>query len=255
MFRAPLDRSLKNIAFLFLLLLTFAETQAQKNTYHPDQRYPVDQLREDFQILHTAFYREHPGWGKYHPEDSMETWFQETAGQIDRPMTELEFRRLLYPLIARLGCGHTRIRPSRAYLKYEKKRRKAKELRQLLPFQAQKIDSRLIVLYGFTKDSSLLLPGTEILAIDGLAASEIMAKIQSRFPSDGYNQSHKEKAINLDFNAFYRSHFGECQEFDLTFRQPEGDTLRLKLPAFSLLPKPTGRQRKKRSHSQKLKTA
>ncbi len=217
---------------LLVLLFSLGEMAAQKKSFDPQQLYSAAELQEDFRVLRMAFEGEHPAWGLYHPADSMSAWFEAVAGQLKAPMTEPAFRRLLYALNARLGCGHTRIVFPKAYLKYFKQNRKSDYQYQRLPFQARKVEGRLLVLFAFTADSTRLTPGTEILSINGKKAAQVMNEMESMFPSDGYNQSHKERVINLNFTSFYYNYYGEVAEFDLEVKSPEGKVERFSAPAF-----------------------
>lgn len=221
---------LKNTTLLCLLISLAFSALAQKE-YQPDKVYTVEQLQEDFQIFQTAFMDTHPAWGHYHPVDSMTAWFEATKEKLNVPMTELTFRKTLYPLVAQLGCGHTRIKVPTNYVKTEKKNRKAGLKKQFLPFQAQKIGDHLYVTYNFLADSTLLPPGTQIHGIDGKPLAQIVSEMQTMYPSDGYNTSHKERVFNLDFTNHYNFYYGEKETYKLVVSFEEGEIYELDLPA------------------------
>ncbi len=220
------------IKTISLILFLFPTTTllAQKD-YDPDRKYSVSVLQEDFSILYKAFYQEHPGWGVYHPEDSMKLWFAQAEAQIDQPMTELEFRKVLYPLFTKLGCGHTRVEHPSSYFKYAKILKKAETLFSFIPFQAQKFGNQLLVTYNYLADSTQLPPGSEILAINGYSVANIISDLQSMFPSDGYNLSHRERLFNLNFDYRYFFYYGQKENFDLSILLPDGKARELQLPA------------------------
>ncbi len=220
---------IKTISF-FLLLFSITPLSAQKD-YDPDRKYSTSALLEDFAVLYKAFYQEHPAWGVYHPEDSMKLWFAQAKAKIDQPMTELEFRKVLYPLFTKLGCGHTRVERPGSYYKYAKALKKAETLHAFIPFQAQKFGDQLLVTYNHLADSTQLPPGTTILAIDGRSADKIISDIQTMFPSDGYNLTHRDRLINLNFDFRYLFYYGEKENFDLSIRLPDGKTQEIQVPA------------------------
>src|SRR6266568_843556 len=71
------------------------------------QTIEPEKLREDFRILRSALEEGHPGIYRYTPKAELDSVFDATAARIDRPMTALEFYRVLAPVVAALKCGHT----------------------------------------------------------------------------------------------------------------------------------------------------
>ncbi len=230
--RSTIRSTIRLLGLLASLSLLALPLSGQRD-FDPQRPLSVAELRADFEILQRAFEDEHPAWGFYYPSDTMRAWFANTAEQLQEPLTELEFRRLLYALNARLGCGHTRISTPKAYRKYYRKKRKAKYPYQRLPFQAHKIDGRLIVLHAYTADSTRLVPGTEILSINGRKATRVMREIETMFPSDGYNLSHKERVINLNFTSHFFRYYGESAEYDLDIRTPDGEQQQFTAAAYA----------------------
>ena len=71
------------------------------------QTIEPEKLREDFRILRSALEEGHPGIYRYTPKAELDSVFDATAARLDRPMTALEFYRVLAPVVAALKCGHT----------------------------------------------------------------------------------------------------------------------------------------------------
>lgn len=222
------------IRYLFLLL-TFCSiiTQgfAQGKDFAPDRSISAAALREDFRILHSAIGIGHPAWGQYHPIDSMEKWFRATEAKIDTSMTERSFINFLYPLISKMGCGHTRLIHSKDFLKYQKKKDSDGLKRKYLPFKGIWIDEKMFVLHSPSSDSLLLPPGSEILAIEGQSISDIYQQLFQRITSDGYNQTHQRRILNRNFDGYYRFYFQEKDQYEIQFVKEQGDTSTLKIRA------------------------
>lgn len=214
-----------------LILLFGVSGFAQKNAYQADALIGVEQLKEDFKVLHLTVGLGHPAWGHYYPVDSMENWFRQTNAKIQEPMTEQTFLRLLYPLIAKLGCGHTRLQNSRAYVKAQKQRDSEEIKRQYPPVQLLLLEDKLWVRKVTSPDSQLIAVGAEVLAIDGRSAAEITQALFQRVTSDGYNQTQQERTFNLRFDGYYRFHFGDQEIFSISQVSPEGDTATVELRA------------------------
>lgn len=232
---------------LFCLLFLFAAPSLAQKKYEADKMYTPAQLQEDFQIFQTAFMDTHPAWGRYHPVDSMRAWFAATQQQLNQAMTESDFRKKLYQLVAKLGCGHTRIKVPTSYVKTEKKKRKAEVKENYLPFQAQKVEGRLYVTYNTLADSTLLPPGTQIHGIDHKPVAQIIREMQSMYPSDGYNTSHKERVFNLDFTNHYHFYYGGKENYKLVVSFEEGEIYELELPAYTATAVEYQKEKRKRN--------
>ncbi len=215
----------------FLLFLAIAPSFAQKKGFDPEAKIKVDLLKKDFHILHSAIGLGHPAWGQYHSLDSMEIWFRQTGAQIQEDMTEVAFRQLLDPLIAKMGCGHTRLQNSKAFVKYQRDKDKAELKRRYPPVKAFWVGDQLFVGKVTSADSNQIIIGTEILAIDGRNASEIIQTLSKRITSDGYNQTYRRRAFNVNFDAYYRFYYGEKNQYEMKLRTPSGDTTLLNVQA------------------------
>ncbi len=215
----------------FLLFWTTVPGLTQKKIFDPEAKISVDLLKKDFHILHSAIGLGHPAWGQYHSLDSMEIWFRQTGAQIQEDMTEAAFRQLLDPLIAKMGCGHTRMQNSKAFIKYQSNKDKADIKRRYPPIQAYWVADKIFVGTITTPDSNQISIGSEILAIDGRQAAEIIQTLSQRITSDGYNQTYRRRAFNVNFDAYYRSYYGEEDQYDLKLRSPSGDTSEIQVRA------------------------
>jgi uncharacterized protein (TIGR03435 family) len=70
------------------------------------------QLRRDFQVLREALEECHPGIYRFTAKSELDQAFDRATKQLDRPMTAMDFFRVAAPVVARLKCGHTSLRPS-----------------------------------------------------------------------------------------------------------------------------------------------
>src|SRR5438874_86652 len=78
---------------LFLALPAFA------------QQIPVTLLQEDFQIMRHALEEAHGGIYRYTSKREMDRTFDRAYRKIDHSMTDLEFWRLVAPVVAHIKCG------------------------------------------------------------------------------------------------------------------------------------------------------
>ncbi|NNE29248.1 MAG: hypothetical protein HKN16_06405, partial [Saprospiraceae bacterium] len=212
----------RGILLLIFLLASYSKASGQ--TFSPDQ------LKEDFAIYKQGIYEVHPAPFQWYPRDSFDVWLADIEAQLVRPFTEMEFRKLLFPVHQKLGCGHSRVRPSSKRIKREKKLYKKGASRWFLPFEAKVYSGRIYITKDHTPDS-LLEVGTELIALNGLPAKALIDSLTLFFTSDGYNTTHFNRGINRQFSALHRAFFGEQFEYFLDLRDSIGNTRSLTLAA------------------------
>jgi hypothetical protein len=199
---------------LFLLLVGHS-TVAQTPT---DRVFTANQLRTDFQLMRRALEEAHPALYRYQTRDSANRAFEAVEQQLNRPMTESEFRRVIHPVVSRIGCGHTSLEYSSALTKYRKKN-KIKPLPITIFLDA---DNRLFITANNSTDASVKR-GTEILRLNGQSVAALQEQIYSHVSSDGYNQTVKRLITNLRFDKFFRYVTGyEGDSLALTLRDSVG---------------------------------
>ena len=198
-----------------------------------DRIFTVDQLRSDFLLMRHALEEGHPALYRYQARDSANRAFDVIAAQLNRPMTESEFRRVIHPAITRIGCGHTSLEYSKPFAKWRKR-----HLTKPLPVTTfLAADNRLFITAN-NSTSAVAAPGSEILQINGQPVWVIQEQIYSHVSSDGYNETFKRLVANIRFDRYYRYVTGyEGDSLAVTLRDSFGNThnalLRLK-PAKKL---------------------
>ena len=138
--------------------------------------YTPAQLRRDLRVLHDALEEGHPGIYRFVPKPELDSTFQRADAQLVRPMTALQFYRLLAPVVAGIKCGHTALRPSGAI-----QQRLAAE--PLIPFEAAILNGKIYVAHDFSAEGQLA--GAEILSINGVDAGSILASMLAVVHGDG----------------------------------------------------------------------
>ena len=143
-------------------------------------RYEPGELRKDLRVAWDALVEGHPGIYRFTPKPEIDKVFTEASARFTRPMTALEFYRVLAPAVAALKCGHTVLKPSRAI-----------ELRvqtePLFPMEAAVLGGRLYVARDLSAGGKLT--GAEILAINGVETGRILAQMLAVVHGDGDSPS------------------------------------------------------------------
>lgn len=161
--------------------------------YNPSDTYSVPQLQADFGFLRRALEEAHPGLYWYTPKDSLDRCFARTAAALNHPMTEAEYWRLLQALVARIHCGHTRLQHSPAYQTWSRQ-----QPHYLFPFTVAIRQNRLFVAANQSTDPTLR-PGTELLAIEGHPAREVLARMRGILSGDGYQYGFQDQQLEAGF--------------------------------------------------------
>lgn len=168
--------------------------------------------------MRTALEEAHPGLYRYYSRDTVSKWFDATAARITKPMTELQFRRVVEPTIDRIGCGHTDLYGSKAFTKYRKK-----YPFKPFPVEVFVLDNHMYVRENRSTDTTVRR-GAEILAANGKSASALLGQFYQYISSDGYNQTFKPYVLNTGlFSTYYTLAIGpDSTAQKLTLRDSTG---------------------------------
>lgn len=204
-------------------------------SYNPDKKYKVRELREDFDLLRGALENVHPATYWYTPKDSFARYFSETYKRIDHEMTELEFYRLILPVLVQVHCGHTHPDLSRAYYSADL------PPKIYLPFELFLDGERLFIVENRSTDSTLK-EGDEILKIGGVPVAEIARFARTLLTADGDNEAWKDKFMEMYwFQEVYLDYYDGKPPFELVIAKPDGalhETEVLSLPKMTHPVKP-----------------
>ena len=90
--------------FISIILLSMC-CMACQSTYNASQLYNPTQLKSDFEVMKTALQAGHPSLYWYSPKDSIAVGFAKTLAKLDKPLTEIEYRRALEESVRLINCG------------------------------------------------------------------------------------------------------------------------------------------------------
>lgn len=219
----------KNLNYLKLILvfciisqgfLSVRAQESKEEEFDPEKKFAVKQLKDDFVLLRNALEEGHGGLYRYTPKEELDQQFESILKNIDKPLTEIEFLRLLFPLIANINDGHTRINPSssyRAYLENEP---------ILLPFKIKFIDRKGYLYRNYSQDEDLALGG-EVISINERPLSEILERMLAVLSSDGHIQTSKYRRLESTvlFGELYNLLFGKTTSYSITCKSPDNNEL------------------------------
>ena len=135
-----------------------------ETVYDPSRLYCVSQLQEDFLLVKD--YLDKKTVQLFTDRESFSACVSGIEAKINKPMTELEFLRLLAPMVTELRCGHSFLSVSSGMEDY------MKSSGLFFPLKVRILENRLFVIED--PHSTTLVPGTELLQINGTPCGEVL---------------------------------------------------------------------------------
>ena len=185
--------------------------------FDPDRAVPVEALREDLEVLWAVLEEGHGGLDRYTPADELRKRFDEAAKGMSGPLTELEFYRRLLPLVAAVKDGHTHLALSPGAAAHLDSRPVH------FPFGLRFLGDRAYVLRDLSPEEGIEA-GAELLAIDGLPMTKLLAELLALVPSDAGIRTAKLRRLEHPavFGRLLALRSGRRESFRVRFRPPGG---------------------------------
>jgi Peptidase family S41 len=172
----------------------------------PTELITAADLTADVMILRRALEALHPGLYRYNTKEQMATHFAVLETAWGRDSTKAEAFLALAEFTAKIRCGHTFPNPS------NQSKAVVAELFQRqdrVPFYFRWIGGRMIVTRDFSEDRQLM-PGTEILEINGSPAHTVLERLMTIARADGANDAKRVRLLEVTGSERYET-------FDLYF--------------------------------------
>ncbi|MEJ2904881.1 S41 family peptidase [Pedobacter panaciterrae] len=193
---------MKIIQFITVLLCLGQASIAQKI-------FTKSELKKDFSIIRAALQEAHPGLYRYRTKQQITTAFEQTESRLNKDMTELEFYRIVNPMIAYLADGHTKFhrqkRPDDHFAFFEQ---------GYFPLKLHFRKDKAYILKSFS-DPSFPYAGCELKSINGKAISEIKSLLFQNIFSDADGETFKYQELNQTFSGYYAEVLGDKNVFDI----------------------------------------
>ena len=172
-------------------------------------------------LLRNALEEGHGGLYRYTPKEELDQQFESIFKNLDQPLTEIEFLRLLFPLIANINDGHTGINPSSSYRSY------LENEPILLPFKTKFINKKAYLYRNYSQDEDLALGG-EVISINGLPISKVLERMLDVLSSDGHIQTSKYRRLESTVLLWelYNLLFGKTTSYSITYMSPDNNELK-----------------------------
>jgi hypothetical protein len=196
---------------VILTVILLASCQRESSSPGHDARYELSDLQSDFEQFRNLIRRHHPKF--FTDIDELHATIATQRAMLRDRMTELEFLRVLAPVAAAVRCGHTRLSPGKSTGHYLQQRALG------LPLEIRAVGDSLCVVHNHTDDLRLI-PGTRIVAINGVTAAAVIGRLKESLPADGDNETYKYFLINQDFARAYCTYVEDPEQFELELHEP-----------------------------------
>ena len=178
--------------------------------------FTTRELQEDFQQMRNAIENMHPALYEFTDKTTYDALFETQFKLIDKPLPAQAFYRIAAPLIARIGCGHSAVYLPESWWGNAPER--------FLPLRLRFLHNKVYVwqIYGETGD---IIPGSEVVSINGQPVVEIVEQLLSAIPADGYNHAYRMDRLGRRFSYLYALQYGFPDDFRIEYRLPGNEQL------------------------------
>lgn len=194
--------------------------------YAGAQKLPPDSVKAMLRDLSRELALKHPGYYRYHSPDFFTRYTDSLAATVTDSLTELEAFRKLKPFIGQIGCLHTDLQLSSA-ARAEMAKRPI-----LFPMQLYFKGQKAYVVRNLSTDKSIM-PGSEVLSINGRSIPQILATLLPSIASDGFNQTLKYRSLYNFFPLQYSRMIEVTEQYTVKISQQQKVTTHKVSGAFT----------------------
>lgn len=215
------------VASLWLL----AGCRASKPPANIQKKWSAAALQTEFDLFQAILEDAHPGLYWYSSKDSIDARFAHARSLIKDSLTETRFRNVLAYALSGIGCGHTTVRPSKAFA------RAARSNSRFFPLVLKLWKDTAVVIANLHRKDSLIHRGAILHTIDGMPVQQIVDTLFQHLSTDGYNTTHKYQVLSNRgaFGALYTSVFGNKPRYQIRFTDTVGKTYTAIVPAYQVV--------------------
>lgn len=213
---------MKRLAITFLSSLFWTLTFAQQpasTLVDINRQYAPDELKADLAYLLQQFEEIHPGLYTYASRESINKQVASIQRQLNKPMTRLEFARLIIPLTAAFRDGHTGMNfPRHEIASY------VQQGGLVFPYEVTIQGKQLFIKANYSENPATP-KGTEILSINGVSAETITSTLVTY--NSGELESFRQIRASNNFLRLAWYIFGFQSPYQLSLKSVSGQTVQL----------------------------
>jgi hypothetical protein len=247
--RIQMSEAMKFLSIIFLLLV-FSSCAVTKK-FNPNKKYGPDQLKSDYALFRNILEKEHPGLYWYTSVDSMNYYFDKGERMLRDSLTETGFRTVLSYVLSQIKCGHTSVRPSKAYAR--------RGTGRYFPLVIKTWPDTSVITLNLSRKDSNVVRGSLLTAINNIPMSTIIDSMFEHLSADGYNLTHKYQTLSNRgvFGSTYTALYGARQKYKVSYIDTAGNSKSDSVSLYSVspdtsrrlkepIPQPSKKERKRR---------
>jgi C-terminal processing protease CtpA/Prc len=202
-----------------------------KSSFSPTHKYAPEQLQRDYDLYRDILEHHHPSLYWYTAKDSLNYYFDYGRRQLTDSMTEPQFRKLLNFVTAKINCGHTSVRSSKAWSKYSDTVRVGK----MFPLSMKLWNDTMLVTANLNRRDSILKRGTMITKVNGMTVPQLTDTMFRYLSADGYNTTHKYQSLSNRgyFGSLYTTLYGPKEKYELEYIDSTGKPRMITIPVYN----------------------
>jgi len=182
----------------------------------------LPEIQRDFDFLRHALEEAHPGLYRYSTKAEMDRGFDAQRAKLAGPMPKLDFEVVIAETLALIRCGHTSMNPDDGF-------KAAVRDARTFPLRVKLEGPKLRVVLNDTPTDATILPGMELLEINGRKAGDIVNRFRQVLPADGDIETGKAHDISGRFHTYYWWLIERSDEFTVKARDDAGRLVVTKL--------------------------
>lgn len=175
------------------------------------KQFSIEELQSDLSFLMEQLNTFHPALYAYTPKDTFDLLMDELNASIASGMTLGSFYPITATLTDAVKCSHTGVRLPDAYI------RDAEQVKKYFPVRLYFTGGKAYFISGMDDVGPPMVPGDEVVRINGDPVEDIIGLTGRFVPSEGCNNTTKMNGLNRDFSALY-THQYDGNVFSVTFR-------------------------------------
>jgi hypothetical protein len=185
-------------AIIFIpMLLSFGSVSAQLDP---------EELKQDVSQLRAGLQKYHPGLYWYTSESEFDSAWDSLIAELDHPMTDDEFLKLLLPVVAKVKCAHTLFYPSKELMSRGKR----------FPLNLKFINGKAYV-FSDSSFSHGIPNGSEVLTINGRPMRDVIKTLLPNLEAQGGNAGWKYVILDGDFQNYYHYAIENADQFVIEY--------------------------------------
>ena len=197
--------------FLLLTLFLFSNLG-----FGQSRIFSKQEIIEDLAFLKSQLEEKYPNTGIYNTTEEFNDFFKNIS--VGDDLSEIEAYSLIASSNEVILDGHTLFYPNQDFIN----RNNASGF--FLPIRTYWDGERLYILEKYSQ-SKELIPGSEILSINGMKSKDLIQGILSKMMSDGRSLKYPIWVLNTYFFEYYSYFYGCGKEYELGLKQNEKDLL------------------------------